>query len=177
MSSEDESGDVLEGVEEIHPVVDRLRRLLASATLLDLKASTSTYWTDQTEESDRSFFWTPSDPRLDRWREIYLAVSDQLGVAADAGRWLLRWAVDAGLTDAAYTTSTWTFATPADRAWWGDLWAERILTSNLAGQAVEFGVATRAELEEVSDGWRAWGGTEHGTFVVVHGEVLARTPG
>lgn len=125
----------------------------------------------------RSFFWTPSDPRLDRWREIYIAVSDHLGVAADAGRWLLRWALDAGFTDVAYTTSTWTFATPADRAWWGELWAERILASSLAGQAVEFGVATQAELEEVSDGWRAWGGTEHGTFVLVHGEVLARTPG
>jgi len=55
MSREDESGDVLEGVEGIHPAVDRLRRLLASATILDLKASTVTYWTDRNEESDRSF--------------------------------------------------------------------------------------------------------------------------
>jgi len=124
-----------------------------------------------------SFFWTPAEPRLDRWREIYLAVSDRNAVAADAGRWLLRWAVDAGLAGAVYSTSTWTFATPADRAWWGDLWAERVVASNLAGQAVEYGVATGAELEEVADGWRAWAGTPEGTFVVVHGEVLARRPG
>jgi SAM-dependent methyltransferase len=124
-----------------------------------------------------SFFWTPADPRLDRWREIYTAVSDRNGVAADAGRRLLRWAVDAGLGDVAYSTSTWTFATPADRAWWGDLWAERVVASNLAGQAVEYGIATAAELGEVAEGWRAWAATPDGTFVLVHGEILATAPG
>jgi len=124
-----------------------------------------------------SFFWTPPDPRLDRWREIYVAVSDHNRVHADAGRWLLRWATDAGLTGAAYSTSTWTFASPADRAWWGDLWAERVVASNLADQAVEYGVAGRAELEEVAGGWRAWATTPEATFVLVHGEVLARAPG
>ncbi|HEY4408663.1 MAG TPA: methyltransferase domain-containing protein [Acidimicrobiia bacterium] len=124
-----------------------------------------------------SFFWTPADPRLDRWREIYTAVSDRNGVAADAGRLLLRWAVDAGLGDVAYSTSTWTFATPGDRAWWGDLWAERVVASNLAAQAVEYGIADRAELEEVAAGWRAWAASPEATFVLVHGEVLARAPG
>ena len=124
-----------------------------------------------------SFFWTPSDPRLDRWREIYTAVSARNGVAADAGRWLLRWAVEAGLGDVAYSTSTWTFATPADRAWWGDLWAERVVASNLAAQAVEYGIATAAELEEVAGGWRAWAATPDGTFVLVHGEIIATAPG
>ena len=42
--STDESGSALEDVARIHPVVDRLRRLLASATLLDLKTSAGTYW-------------------------------------------------------------------------------------------------------------------------------------
>ena len=123
-----------------------------------------------------SFVWTPADPRLDRWREIYMAVSEHIGVAADAGRWLLRWARDAGFTDVTYTTSTWTFATPADRAWWGDLWAERIVASSLAEQAVEYGVAGRAELEEVAGGWRDWANQPDGTFVLLHGEILARAP-
>jgi SAM-dependent methyltransferase len=120
-----------------------------------------------------SMVWTPADSRLDRWRDIYLAVSDRNGAAADAGRWLLRWALDAGLADVAYTTSTWTFSGPADRAWWGDLWAERIVSSSLADQAVEYGVADRAELEEVAGGWRDWAARADGTFVLVHGEIVA----
>jgi ubiquinone/menaquinone biosynthesis C-methylase UbiE len=126
----------------------------------------------------RSFVWTPDDPRLDRWREIYLAVSDRNGAAADAGRWLLRWAVDAGFAAAevTYSTSTWTFATPADRAWWGALWAERTVASSLADQAVEYGVASREELEEVAGGFRAWAERPDSTFVLLHGEVIARSP-
>jgi SAM-dependent methyltransferase len=123
-----------------------------------------------------AFLWTPDDPRLDRWREVYMAVSDRNGATGDAGRWLLRWALDAGLTDVAYTTSTWTFATPGDRAWWGELWAERTVASSLADQAVDYGVATRAELDEVAGGWRAWAGRPDGTFVVLHGEIVARSP-
>jgi SAM-dependent methyltransferase len=123
-----------------------------------------------------AFVWTPADPRLDRWREIYTAVSDHLGVAADAGRWLLTWALDAGFTDVAYTTSTWTFATPADRAWWGDLWAERTVASSLADQAAEYGIATRAELDDVAAGWRAWAGRPDATFVLLHGEIIAGAP-
>jgi SAM-dependent methyltransferase len=123
-----------------------------------------------------SFLWTPADPRLDRWREIYMAVSDRNGTRGDAGRWLLRWALDAGLTDVTYTTSTWTFAAPGDRAWWGDLWAERTVASSLADQAVEYGAATRAELEEVAGGFRAWAERPDGTFVLLHGEVVACSP-
>ena len=33
------AGEALEGVNRIHPVLDRLRDLLASATALDLKAT------------------------------------------------------------------------------------------------------------------------------------------
>jgi SAM-dependent methyltransferase len=124
----------------------------------------------------QAFVWTPSDPRLARWREIYMAVSDRNGARGDAGRWLLRWALDAGLTSVTYTTSTWTFATPADRAWWGDLWAERTVASSLADQAVEYGVTTRAELEEVAGGFRAWADRPDGTFVLLHGEIVARSP-
>jgi SAM-dependent methyltransferase len=123
-----------------------------------------------------SFVWTPAAPRLDRWREIYMAVSDRNGAFGSAGRWLLRWALDAGFADVTYGTSTWTFATPADRAWWGGLWAERIVGSSLAGQAVEYGVATPDELEEIAGGFRDWAGRRDGTFVLLHGEVIARSP-
>jgi hypothetical protein len=45
MQRDDDSGEVLDGVAGMHPAVDRLRHLLASATFLDLKATADGYWT------------------------------------------------------------------------------------------------------------------------------------
>ena len=45
MSNNDESGGgALEAVARIHPALERLRRLVASAMLLDMKATTEGYW-------------------------------------------------------------------------------------------------------------------------------------
>ena len=56
--------------------------------------------------------WSPPDPLLDRWREIYLAVTRRNGAEANAGRRLLSWAREAGFQEIEYSTSNWTFATP-----------------------------------------------------------------
>src|SRR5207249_6737434 len=102
-------------------------------------------------DSDYSaFVWAPAVPGLDRWLEVYLAVTRHNGAEANAGRWLLRWAQAAGLSDVAYTTTTWTFATPPERGWWADLWAERTIASSFAGQAVGYGMATEAELASIA---------------------------
>jgi len=125
-------------------------------------------------DSDYSgFMWAPADVCLDRWREIYLAVTRRNGAEADAGRWLLHWAHAAGLADAMYTSSTWTFSTSRDRAWWADLWAERCVSSSLATQAVAYGIADASELGSIAAGWRSWADQPDAVFVVVHGEVLA----
>lgn len=118
--------------------------------------------------------WAPPHEGLDRWAAVYQAVARRNGAEPDAGRHLLRWAQAAGLADAAYTTSTWTFATPPDRDWWGGMWAERITATALADQAVGYGIATPADLAAIADGWRAWAADPGAVFTVVHGEVLAR---
>jgi SAM-dependent methyltransferase len=123
------------------------------------------------------FRWYPDDERLDRWLATYLAVTRRNGANADAGRRLVAWASEAGLTDVVYSTSTWTFVDPADRRWWGELWAERTEASSLSEQAVDYGIATAGELSEMAEGWRAWSVARDAVFVVVHGELLARAPG
>ncbi|MEY2474865.1 MAG: hypothetical protein QOG87_180 [Actinomycetota bacterium] len=120
-----------------------------------------------------SFTWAPDEDRLDRWLAIYLAVTARNGADADAGKRLLGWAREAGLTDVRYSTSTWTFATPEDRAWWGALWADRTVGSSMAEQAVEYGAATPDELAEVAAGWQGWAAEPDGVFVVLHGEIVA----
>src|SRR5579863_6505470 len=119
-----------------------------------------------------TFTWWPADPRLDRWREVYLAVARRNAAEPNAGRWLLHWARAAGLTDVDYTTSTWTFASVADRGWWADLWAERSVASTLAEQAVAYGIATPAELHDIAEGWKAWADHTDSVFIVVHGEIV-----
>jgi SAM-dependent methyltransferase len=121
-----------------------------------------------------AMLWAPASDGLDRWRGIYLEVTRRNRAHADAGRHLLGWAQGAGLTGTSYTTSTWTYATSADRSWWAELWAERITASALAEQAVDYGIATEAELADVAHSWREWAAEPDGAFVVVHGEVVAR---
>lgn len=120
------------------------------------------------------FVWTGGDERLDRWLDVYLQVARRNGAHPDAGRHLLAWAHEAGLVDVTYSTSTWTFSTPAERTWWSDLWATRATESDVAHQAVAYGIADRSELQDIAEGWRAWGGTDDAVFVILHGEVLAR---
>jgi hypothetical protein len=50
---DDQTGEALEDVARIHPVVDRLRDLLSSVTFLDLKASSKGYWASRRDEGER----------------------------------------------------------------------------------------------------------------------------
>lgn len=120
------------------------------------------------------FVWWPALPELDRWMALYQQAARANGGEPDAGRRLLAWAHAAGLADAAYTTSTWTFATSADRDYWGGMWAARILDSALAGQLLDQRLATRADLEAISAAWRRWTDDPDAAFVVLHGELLIR---
>lgn len=118
--------------------------------------------------------WWPADPRLDRWLEIYRAVARANGAEPDAGRRLLAWAHAAGATDVTPSASIWCHSTPANRAWWGGLWADRILDSRIAEQAVEGGHAERAELEGIAQAWREWAEHPDGWFTIPHGEIRCR---
>ncbi len=118
--------------------------------------------------------WAPADAGLDRWMNLYQQVTRHNGAEPNAGRHLVGWARQAGLVDLTYTTSTWTFATRADRAWWADLWAERVVGTRFADQAVAYGLAMPADLAAIAAAWRAWAAADDAVFVVLHGELLAR---
>ncbi len=117
--------------------------------------------------------WYPTDPRLDRWLELYHQVARAAGGEPDAARRMRRWARSAGLETVTYSASTWCFAAPEDVAWWSQTWAERVVSSDFARQAVEGGLADSAELAELSAGWRWWGDQPDAWFAVLHGELLA----
>src|SRR5699024_5198560 len=119
------------------------------------------------------FTWYPRLPELDRWLELYRRAARANGGEPDAGRHLPAWAHAAGFTDVAVSSSTWCFADPESRAWWGGMWADRILHSAIAEQLVSAGWATRTELQNISDAWRSWANDRDGVLVIPHVEVLA----
>lgn len=120
------------------------------------------------------FVWAPTDPLLDRWMELYHDVCRHNGADADAGRRLLGWTRAAGFTEIHPSSSTWTFADPMSRRWWGEGWADRVVSSSLADQAGRYGLSTQDELESIAEAWRHWLAQDDGFFVVVHGELIAR---
>ena len=159
--------DVVHAHQVLQHLADPVAALRKLGELGDLVAA---------RDSDYTWFqWEPASVALDRWREIYLAVTRRNGANADAGRHLLRWAHAAGFTDVTYTCTSWTFATPEDRAWWCGLWADRCLDSSFAQQAVDEGISTTDELASLAAAWRAWAEDDDAVFVVPSGEILARS--
>ena len=121
-----------------------------------------------------AFTWFPELPELDEWLDLYERVARGNGGEPDAGRRLLSWAHAAGFADVTATSSTWCFATPEDRAWWGDMWAERVLVSDMARTALATGAATTEDLQRISDAWRRWAADPDGWLSILHGELICR---
>lgn len=120
--------------------------------------------------------WYPPSAGLEDWRHLYHEVTTVNRAQADAGRRLLSWALQAGFTPEQVSPSAgvWCFATPDERHWWSSLWAERVVASDFARQAVEYGLADDVLLESLREAWEAWGAEPDAWYSSVHGQVIAR---
>jgi 2-polyprenyl-3-methyl-5-hydroxy-6-metoxy-1,4-benzoquinol methylase len=119
-----------------------------------------------------AFVTFPADDGLDQWLDLYYRVARRNDGEPDAGRRLLSWAHAAGLRDIVATTSSWCYASPAERDWWGNSWAGRATASSFAEQAVTYGLASREELEEIAAAWLRWAEADDGWLGMLHGELL-----
>jgi SAM-dependent methyltransferase len=122
-----------------------------------------------------AFTWYPETPALDEWLTLYQQLARANGGEPNAGRRLLAWAHAAGLKDVTATSSTWCFATEEDRAWWGHMWADRILKSDMATQALATQAATEEDLKRISTAWRTWAAHPDGWLSLLHGELICRS--
>jgi SAM-dependent methyltransferase len=116
----------------------------------------------------------PEVPGITRAIAAYGELTRVNGATWDAGRRLLAWANASGFAEVAPSASAWCFATPGERAWWGDLWADRFTVSSVAEQLVAHGIATTDDLAGFAAAWREWASSPDGWFALIHGEVVAR---
>ncbi len=121
-------------------------------------------------------FWFPGDPELTQWQALYRNVARALGGEPDAGRRMLSWARQAGFAKIEASASSWCYAMPDDRAWWGASWADRLTDSPFGDRATERGLATRPDLERLARAWLRWAASEDGWFFIPHGEILCEVP-
>ena len=122
----------------------------------------------------RAFTWAPEDPMLDRWLELYLAVTARNGHDARIGPKLMGVALSAGFSEVEVSSSTWTYADPEARAWWGGLWADRVRFSRFGEQAVAYGLSSADELEAIATAFLRWAEAPDAVFVIPCVEILAR---
>ncbi|RJQ79732.1 SAM-dependent methyltransferase [Pseudonocardiaceae bacterium YIM PH 21723] len=118
--------------------------------------------------------WYPEPPELDEWMSLYLRTARHNGGEPAAGRYLKTWVQRAGCSEVGVGASTWCWDSAEERAWWGGMWADRILDSAIARQAVDYGYATPEDLARIGQAWRDWITAPDGWFAILHGELLAR---
>jgi SAM-dependent methyltransferase len=120
-----------------------------------------------------SMTFYPENEGMRRFLAMYYDLARRNGGEPNAGRHLRRWFREAGFADTQVTTSTTSYADAAATRDWANTYAERTLHSNLADKALEYGIATRAELESMAAAWRAWGDDPDALFCFSHTEVVA----
>jgi ubiquinone/menaquinone biosynthesis C-methylase UbiE len=100
-------------------------------------------------------YW-PLDPRIDLFIDTHFKTWYQNGGEPRMGRGLKALFNAAPVTDVQVTADVWCYATPEETTEWGESYAQRLLTSPMGGRMVEYGFATRADLEAMAAGFRAW---------------------
>lgn len=165
---EDESFDVIHLHQVLQHLMDpvlaliELRRVLKPGGILACR-----------DADYGAFTWYPELPPLDRWHELYRAITQRNRAECNGGRFLKTWTMEAGLEPIDIGCSTWVFAKDGDRDFWGNMWSKRVIQSDFADQAISYGFSNPQELEEISRAFLEWAQDPRGFYAVPHTEVIA----
>jgi SAM-dependent methyltransferase len=121
-------------------------------------------------------YW-PTDPWIDRFVEMHFKTWYRNGGEPRMGRRLRALFNAARIADIRITAAAWCYATPAETVEWGDSYAERLLTSPMGERAVEYGHASRADLEAMAAAFRAWAIHPDAFWAFLHIAALGRKAG
>ena len=118
-------------------------------------------------------YW-PRDRWIDRFIEVHHQAWYRNGGEPQMGRQLRALFNAAGVDDLEISAAVWCYATPDETSAWGEAYADRLLTSPMGERPVEYGFATRAEIESIAAAFRAWGTHPDATWMFIHIAALAR---
>jgi ubiquinone/menaquinone biosynthesis C-methylase UbiE len=119
-------------------------------------------------------YW-PADPWIDRFVEIHQKTWYRNGGEPRMGRRLRALFNAAGVADLQVTAAVWCYATPSETVEWGDSYAERLLTSPMGERMVEYGFATRPDVEAMAAALRRWSAHPDALWSFIHVQARART--
>jgi 2-polyprenyl-3-methyl-5-hydroxy-6-metoxy-1,4-benzoquinol methylase len=115
----------------------------------------------------------PENQGIRGFLALYYELARRNGGEPNAGRHLRHWFREAGFVETHVTTSAVSYTDPAATREWADTYAERTLHSNIAEKSLEYGLATRSELEAMAASWRAWGRDADASWCFTNTEMVA----
>jgi len=114
----------------------------------------------------------PKFPEFPEWNRLYHEVAYRNQAEPDAGRVLPTWVRAAGFAEIELHPNVVAMDGEEARIW-GRTWAQRILYSSVADQALEYGLADQDELQRLSKGWATWAESASPFFMFTQMAVLA----
>ena len=154
---------VLQHLRERESAVREMLRVVRPGGLVavrDVDWGTAAYW--------------PRDPWLDRFIEVHHQAWYRNGGEPQMGRQLRALFSAAEVVALEISAAVWCYATPDETAAWGEAYADRLLTSPMGERPVEYGFATRAEIESMAAAFKAWGSHPEATWMFIHIAALGR---
>ena len=118
-------------------------------------------------------YW-PRDPWIDRFVDTHLRTWYRNGGEPQMGRQLRALFNAAGVARVQITAAVWCYATRSETVEWGEPYAARLLTSPMGERAVEYGYASRDDLEAMAAAFRAWAVHPDAFWSFIHVAALAR---
>jgi SAM-dependent methyltransferase len=120
-----------------------------------------------------SAIFCPESEGMQRYLALHYELARRNGTEPNAGRYLRRWLREAGFGETRVTASIESDAdtqTAKDRA---EMFADRILRSNIPDSLLKSGIATRSDLESIAAACRDWGRDPDAFFCFSHVEAVA----
>lgn len=118
----------------------------------------------------------PETKGITDFKDVYIKTARSRGGEPNGGRHLTAWARESGIDRSRITAtaSVWCYSSPEERAYWGDMWANRLMESSLGRNTIDGGFATQDDIDRFVQGWREWVADDDGWYTLTHGEILCR---